>query len=211
MRLLFFILLLANAAAFGYFTYHEQNVGSAKPSHPALNAERIQQVSPEQLVLKTGPSLAPASKLSCWVWSGFKASELTQVRPSLNKLALGSKLSQATQEEFWLYLPPLKNKKEAEKKLEELKSQNIHDGTLVEETGKWHFALSFGAYPTEDGATVRLNQLKEKGLSSAAILKRQAPGNAIVLKQIDEKTLAELNQLKANYPDTELKETECAR
>jgi hypothetical protein len=208
-RLLFFILVLANVAAFGYFTYHEQGAGGARLVHPALNAERIQQVSPEQLVLKAGTLPAPI-KSSCWIWSGFKPTDLTAVRASLDKMALRDKLTQPSQEEFWLYLPPLKNKKEAEKKLEALTNLNINDGKLVEESGKWHFAISFGAYPTEDGATVRLNQLKEKGLSAASILKREAPGNAIVLKQIDEKTVTELNQLKAGYPGSELKETECA-
>ena len=209
MRLLFFILVLANGAAFGYFTYHEQDAAGVKLGHPALNAERIQQVSPEQLALKAGALPTPI-KSSCWIWSGFKSTDLTAVRASLDKLTLGDKLTQPTQEEFWLYLPPLKNKKEAEKKLEELKNQNINDGKLVEEAGKWHFAISFGAYPTEESATVRLNQLKEKGNTTASVLKREAPGSAIVLKQIDEKTVAELNQLKAGYAGTELKETECA-
>jgi hypothetical protein len=205
-RLLFFILLLANVAAFGYFTYHEQSVGNGKLGHPALNAERIHQVSPEQLAANASNS---SLKLSCWVWGGFKPTDLPTVRAAFDKLALGDKLTQPSQEEFWLYIPPLKNKKEAEKKLEELKSLNINDGNLVDEAGKWHFAISFGAYPAEDTATVRLNQIKEKGVKSAKVVKREAPGSAFMLKQIDEKIVAELNQLKASYAGTELKETEC--
>ena len=208
MRLLFFILLLANVAAFGYFTYHEQGVGNGKFGHPTLNAERIRQVSPEQMAANAGtPNSSP--KLSCWVWGGFKPADLSAARAALDKLALGDKLTQPSQEEFWLYIPPLKNKKEAEKKLEELKSLNIDDGKLVDEAGKGHFAISFSAYPTEDAATVRLNQLKEKGVKSAKVVKRDAPGSTFMLKQIDEKIVAQLNQLKTSYAGSELKETEC--
>jgi len=208
-RLLFFILLLANVAAFGYFIYHEQGVGNGKLGHPALNAERIHQVSPEQLAVNVGTPNSPTMKLSCWVWGGFKPTDLPAARAALDKLALGDKLTQPSQEEFWLYIPPLKNKKEAEKKLEELKSLNLDDGKLVDEAGKWHFAISFGAYPTEDAATVRLNQIKEKGVKSAKVMKREAPGGVFIFKQVDEKIVAELNQLKASYTGTELKETEC--
>jgi hypothetical protein len=40
-------------------------------------------------------------------------------------------------------------------------------------------------------------------------LKRDTPGNAFHILQADEKLSAELNQLKAAYAGTELKEIEC--
>ena len=209
MRLLFFILLLANVAVFGYFTYHEPSAGANNPGHSALNAERVRQVSPEQLVLNARPPSSAMLKLSCWMWGALKPGEMPLARSGLDKLALGDKLSQPSQEEFWLYIPPLKNKKEAEIKLKELKGLNIDDGKLVDEAGKWHLAISFGVYPAEEAATVQLNQLKEKGVKSVKVMKRDAPGSTFLFKQVDAKIVSELTQLKAGFAGSELKETEC--
>jgi hypothetical protein len=80
---------------------------------------------------------------------------------------------------------------------------------LLEDRGKWRFAISFGVFPTEDAATVRLNQLKEKGVKSAKLLKREAPGNAFYVRQADEKTAAALNKLQARFSETALKQVDC--
>ena len=208
MRLGFFILLLVNAVAFGYFTYREQNRGHGGPAHAVLNAERIRQASPKDLTTNGGQN-PQNSALACWAWSGFKPENIDQARAALDKLALGDKLTQSVQDTFWLYIPPLKNKKEAEKQLQALKGLGINDGKLLEDAGKGRFAISFATYPTEDAATVRLNQLKEKGVKSAQVEKREAPGGAFIINQVDDKLAAALNQLKSNYDGTTLKEVAC--
>jgi len=208
-RLLFFILLLVNVAAFGYFTYRDQGIANLKPQRPPVNADRIRLVSPADVPTPMGKLGDAAPKLSCMEWSGFKPEEIDQARQALDKLALGDKVTQPKGEEYWLYIPPQKSKKDAEKKQEELAGLGIEDGQLIEETGKWRWAISFDAYPSEDLAIVRLNQLKEKGVKSAKIVKRDVPGNAFQILQADEKLSAELNQLKATYAGTELKVIEC--
>jgi len=208
-RLLFFILLLVNVAAFGYFTYRDQGIANLKPQRPPVNADRIRLVSPADVPTPMGKLGDAAPKLSCIEWSGFKPEEIDQARQALDKLALGDKLTRPKADEYWLYIPPQKSKKDADKKLEELAGLGIEDGQLIEETGKWRWAISFDAYPSEDLAIVRLNQLKEKGVKSAKIIKRDVPGNAFQILQADEKLSAELNQLKAAYAGTELKVIEC--
>ena len=209
MRLLFFILLLVNVAVFGYFTYRDQGSANLKPQRPPVNADRIRLVNPADVPAPTGKPGAAAPKLACMEWSGFKPEEIDPARQALDKLALGDKLTRPKVDEYWLYIPPPKNKKEAQKKLEELVGLGIEDGQLVEEAGKWRWAISFAAHPSEEAAIVRLNQLKEKGVKSAKILKRDALGNVFHILQADEKLSAELNQLKAAYAGTELKEIEC--
>lgn len=209
MRLLFFILLLANVAIFGYFTYRDQGSANLKPQRPPVNADRIRLVNPADVPAPTGKPSDAAPKLSCVAWSGFKPEEIDQARQALEKLALGDKLTRPKLDEFWLHIPPQKSKKDAQKKLEELTGLGIEDGQLVEDAGKWRWAISFATHPSEEAAIVRLNQLKEKGLKSAKILKRETPGNALHILQADEKIIAELSQLKTAYSGTELKEIEC--
>lgn len=206
MRLLFFILLLVNAMAFAYLHFREQKEGPSRPALPALSAERIRMVGAETA---NGQGAAAADQLTCWSWDGFKAEDLDAARTALEALGLGEQLKQSTKEEYWLYISPLKNKQDAEKKLAELKALKIEDGALLEERGKWRFAISFGVYPTEDAATVRLNQLKENGVKSAKLLKREAPGNAFSVQQADAKTAAAINKLQARFGETALKKVEC--
>lgn len=208
MRLFFFILLLVNVAVFGYFTYRDQNPLNPKSQRPPLNAERIRLVNPGNAPMP-GTSTAPASKLACLAWSGLKTEEIDQARQALDKLALGDKLTQPPVDEYWLYIPPQKTKKEAEKKLEELAALGIDDGQIVNAVGKWRWAISFAPHPSEEVAIVRLNQLKEKGVKSAKLLKRDIPGSAFHIAQVDAKLSAELKLLQAAYAGSALKEIEC--
>lgn len=206
MRLLFFILLLVNVTVLGYFTYRDQNIAPVKSQRPPLNADRIRLANPADA---PAPLSATTPKIACMVWSGFKPEEIEPARQALNKLALGDKLTQPLVAEYWLYIPPQKTKKDAEKKLAELAGLGIDDGQVLEDAGKWRWAISFAAYPSEEAAVVRLNQLKEKGVKSAKLLKRDTPGNAFHIVQVDAKLSSELNLLKAAYAGSELNEIEC--
>lgn len=206
MRLFFFILLLVNVAVFGYFTYRDQSAANVPPKHPLVNADRIRLVNPNAAPSQAG-KVAP--KLACLEWSGFKAEEIDLAQQALDKLSLGEKLTRPKAAEYWLHIPPLKNKKEAEKKLDELAALGIDDGQLVDEPGKLRWAISFPAQANEDAAVVRLNQLKEKGVKSAKIIKRDTPGSVFLIQQVEEKLNLELTQLKSAYAGSELKEVEC--
>ena len=209
MRLLFFILLLANVSLFGYFTYREQGVVSAKPTRPPVNADRIRLVNLNDAPTPSGKTAGATTKLICMEWTGFKPEEIDPARQALDKLGLGERLSRSSVDEYWLYIPPQKTQKEAEKKRTELLALGIEDGQVMADPAKWRWAISFPAQASEDLAIVRLNQLKEKGVKSAKLLKREAPGNTFRIVQIDEKIRADLNQLKTAYSGAELKEVEC--
>ena len=205
MRLLFFVFLLVNVMAFAYYAYREQGGEPKKPALPELNAERIRLVGVEQANKKNDSS----EKLTCWSWSGLNPGSMDQARIALGNLALGGKLTQPIKEEFWVYIPPLKNKQDAAKKMAELKALTITEGVAMEDHGKWRLAISIAAYPTEEAATVRLNQLKEKGVKTAKILKRDVVGDTFVIQQADEKTVSALSKLQAQFAETALKQVEC--
>lgn len=208
MRLFFFILLLVNVAVFAFFIYRDQGATNLRTQRAPLNAERIRVAVPTETPAPAPPAAAVAT-LTCLVWSGIKPEEIDQARQALDKLALGDKLTQAPVTEYWLYIPPLKNKTDAQKKLAELTALGIEDGQLIDAAGKWRWAISFAGHPSEDAAVVRLNQLKEKGVKSAKILKRDVPGNAFNIAQADEKMRAELNQIKSAFFGTELNNVDC--
>jgi hypothetical protein len=205
-RLLFFILMLVNAAVFAYLFFQEPGVRPSKPIPPALNADRILLVQTESAAGKRG---VVSTTTTCLSWRGLTPEALTQARAALEKLADGVKFSQPAGDEYWIYMTPLKNKRDGDKKLAELKALSIADGVLLVESGKWQYAISFAAFPTEDDAIVRLNQLKEKGVKTAKILKREAAGDSLLLQSIDEKSVAAIKKLQADYAETSLLPVDC--
>ena len=206
MRLLFFILLLVNAAVFAYLFFQEPGVRTSKPVLPALNADRILLVQTDPATVKRG---AVGDQTACFSWRGLKPEALWQARAALEKLSEDVKFSLPAREEYWLYMTPLKNKRDGEKKLAELKALSIENGVLVEEGGKWQYAISFAAFPTEDDAIVRLNQLKEKGVKSAKILKRDAVGDTLLIQHAGEKSVEAIKKLQADFAETTLLPVDC--
>jgi len=205
-RLLFFILLLVNAAVFAYLFFQEPGVRPSKPILPALNTDRIILVQTDSATGKRG---AVGDTSTCLSWRGLKPEALAQARVALEKLAEGAKISLPASEEYWIYMAPLKNKRDGEKKLTELKALSIEDGELVEESGKWQHAISFATFATEDDAIVRLNQLKEKGVKSAKILKRDAVGDTLLIQNAGEKSVEAIKKLQADFAETSLLSVDC--
>lgn len=208
MRLLFFILILANVATLGFFTYREQHLEASKSAqaHSPWNADHVRTVSAAAPDNKTE---ATSAKLSCWSWYASKPDDTVAIRAALDKLALGDKLTQSTPDEYLLAIPGLKTKKDAEKKLAELKALGVTDAELQEDTAKHSVSLVLGKFPDEDAATVRLNQLKEKGVKSTVVSRQAGPSAHFFIKQVDEKTAATLSQTAAGFSASEFKSAPC--
>lgn len=206
MRLLFFIMLLVNAGVFAFLMLREPGANPTKPALPALHAERIQLVPTDPNTAK----LASLAALDCVRWSGFTPEKFAQARTALDGLSLADKLSSVPSEEYWVYMPPLKNQREAEKKLSELKVLKIEDGVLVDEKGPWQYAISFAVFASEESALIRLNQLKEQGVRTAKIVKRENNSGGFLIQQADAKLVAALNKLQEGFPETNITSVACA-
>lgn len=200
MRVLFFTLLLLNVALFGYLHSREQGARTGAAPHTQLNPERVQ---------LAGSSVPGQAKLACYEWGGLSAERMAAAEEGLAKLNLGERLSRPHIQEFFVHIPPLKSKADAEKKLSELKQLDVTDATLVEDPGKWRWAIAFGTHATEQDAIVQLNQLKEKGVKSAKVGLRDNLANAFALRDVDEKLGAELGKLVQGFEGSELKQVDC--
>src|SRR5215218_4568096 len=128
MRLLFLILLLLNALAFGYIRFAESRAG-------ADNQLALLQIAPEKmkLVKPAAPALPrndtsraqPA--LVCLEWGGFAAADSPRAGAALDKVGVADKVSQREiAENYWVYIPPLNTQAEVDKKTGELKARGIN-------------------------------------------------------------------------------------
>lgn len=122
----------------------------------------------------------------CLVWkslSGGDAAKLTALIPTGVKI---SRKVQASGEanHWWVFIPPLPGKPEAERKAQELKAMGVDDYFIVQEQGPNRFAISLGVFSTEGAAQEALEDLKGKGVRSARVAVRSNPKTDVVAIQV---------------------------
>jgi hypothetical protein len=215
-RALFFLLLSANLviAALVFTGSGDVPRGDAYVAEP-LNPDRI------RLLGTTGAgAVAPASgakPAACLEWGPFRSGEVAAAEGAIGRLGLGQRLEarQVAVEDdsgYWVYIPPLKSRQEAEQKIAELKRLGVSDYFLVQGDGKWKHAISLGMFRTEEAAKAHLDTLGRKGVKPALSGKRERPVTltVFVARDADDALAAALAELRQSFPETELKAVVCA-
>ena len=212
MRLLFLILVLLNAVAFGYIRFAESRAG-------ADNQLSLLQIAPEKMKLvKPGAATSPRSdasraqpRLVCLEWGGFAAEESAKAGSALEKVGVADNVSQReTAETYWVYIPPLKTRAEADKRAGELKARGITEVAVMPENDQWKLALSLGLFKTEEAANNYLGQMREKGVRSAVAGRRAARSLTFVIRDPGDAAAEKIAALKTEFPAAQLKVTTCA-
>lgn len=225
MRLVFLLLVAANLALFAWF----QNFAPADSAADPEPARR--QVNPEKIrVLRDREPPAPAAAKpaapapatpqataasaaapgACSEWGGFAVAEAPKAEQALAPLALGPRLVQRRSEEtagWWVFIPPQGNRAAALKKTAELKTLGIDDFFVMQEEGKWRWAVSLGIFSSEDAAKSRLEALKAKGVRSAQTGERDTAVAKVwfQVRNVDAPLQARLRELAQGFPGTEVR------
>ena len=213
MRLLFFILTLANASFLAYAWYGPgaQAGGDAQILSQQLNPEKIRVLRPEQVSALARKPAAAKPAAVCLEWGAFSGTDVARAEQALEPLLAGAKLTQRRQEEvagFWVYIAPLPSRQAATQKAGELKRLGVDDYFVVPDDPKWRNSISLGVFKTEDAAKARLAALRAKGVKSASIGARDTQ-LAKIYFQAREATpalAAKLNDLKQGFAGTEVRE-----
>jgi hypothetical protein len=82
---------------------------------------------------------------------------------------------------WWVFIPPLAGKAEADKKAGELRQLEVTDYFIVQE-GPNRFAISLGVFSSEKGGQERLAELKEKGVRTARLSPRPGKDGTVSLQ-----------------------------
>src|SRR5437764_1357971 len=170
MRTLVVLLLLANLALGGYIYLDSMSSGEGVRLAQQVQPDKIALLSPQQ-VAALGPAKASALADVCVEWGPLTEGDRARALAQLEPLDLARLISQKKVEviaNYWVFIPPAANKPAADKRVEELKGQNIRDVALVE-SGPQRLAISFGAFRTEEGAQARLAQLQTIGVKTAKV------------------------------------------
>lgn len=207
MRGLFFLLVAANAALAIYLYF-----GPGRGGEPQFVQ---QQIHPDKVrVLKEIPVETAPAPAACLEWGAFAGSEAARAEAALAKLEFGDRLSRKNVERaggYWVYIPPLRTKLEADKKINELKARAVSDYFLVQDSAAWRNAISLGIFSTREAADKRLKELRDKGVKSAVMGERTDPvkHTLFVIRDPSQVVAAKLVELKQEFAGSELVAAAC--
>jgi sporulation related protein len=212
MRVVLILLVLANLTFLAYTRLDSGSDGEAVRLSEQVQPDRIKLLTPQE-VAALGPAKIAALADVCLEWGPLSEPERTRALADLEPLALGRLLTQRRHETstaFWVYLPPLASRADADRRAADVKTRGVTDASVVD-TGNQRFAVALGAYPTEEAAKARLAELTQQGLTAARVGARQQTGvqTHLVIRDPQASVLARVRELAAGYPDSEVKVGNC--
>jgi hypothetical protein len=215
---IFFVLLAANAVFFGAMQLGAERGGESAMGHEALRADRVKLLGIHRTAPPTANAQAEAtpaqgrSSAVCLEWGSFAGADVARAREALAALQLGEKVSERNVEggRFWVYIPPTQSLQSAQKKASELDALGVQDYRLLQDDGKWKYALSLGVFSSEEAANRRLAELRAKGVKSAIVAAREAESRvSFLVRNAEDAIMAKLVTLKQAYPGSEVQAVEC--
>ena len=224
MRALFLLLVLANLVFFAYAHVTREGTGVNSVQQLQMAPERIKLLkaageAPVDKPRAPGKAIPPAPRVSfapaaCLEWGVFAGPAVTRAEAALAQLPLpaGQVDRQVTDAGgWWVYMPPLKTKADAEKKVGELKALGVTEFFVVQEQGQWRNAISLGIFKSDEAAQAFLAGLKERGVRSAIAARREnfLKQVAFYVREPSEATVAWVTALQREFPGSEIKAGPC--
>lgn len=121
--------------------------------------------------------------------------------------AVRTKISGSTS--YWVHIPPLASKKEAETKASELKKFGITDFFIMQEAGQNNLAISLGLFSSKESALAYLETLRGKGVKSAKLTERNVKPPLVMLEIRGPETQADALQQTVTEALPEVKPAAC--
>jgi cell division septation protein DedD len=185
MRVFVFLLVLANLL---FFVWTQGYLGSSNNPdalrlQQQLRADQVTIVSrgePPALPDKADKarkvetlSEKPAEKNAvprCLIWADLLLKDADRLENLLSEKFSAFKENRTEtpgSATYWVFIPPLASRQEADKKAVELKKLGAPEFYIVQDAGPNHLAISLGIFSSEEAARERLETLRAKGIKSA--------------------------------------------
>ena len=214
MRTFVALLLLANLALFAYSYFERINEGEPGRLGNQLQQEKIKLLSPSQ-VANLGPAKVAQLANVCLEWGSFSDAERGAAVAALEPLQLGKQLSQRRLDaapSFWVFIPALPTRQAAERKIGELRALGLADFYILND-GPQKSAISLGIFKTEEAANKYLDTIRPRGINTARVGSRAQTiaQTVLVLRDPQPAQAEKLQQLKNDYPGSDVKIGSCDR
>jgi len=127
---------------------------------------------------------AAAEPAACLAWNHLAAADADRVTALLAGKFPDYRVKRQVEpgegNGWWVFIPPLAGKAEADKKASELRALEVTDYFILQD-GASRFAISLGVFSSEKGAQERLAELKAKGVRSAKLMPRPGKDATVTL------------------------------
>lgn len=159
----------------------------APEPEPEATKPAVAAVVPDQEKPVTEPVVAAKKTGSdtniCLLWEHLPVADAERISGVLSSKFADYKLVRQGSEGsgWWVYIPPLPGKPEADKKAAELRGFGVTDYFIIPD-GPNRFAISLGIFSAEKGGQERLAELKEKGVRSARLTPRPGKDGTVSLE-----------------------------
>lgn len=196
MRALVFVLVLANLLfyAFAAGLLRQSGNPDAGRLDQQLTPERVRIVArgntpPPKGWDKQGGT--PAERGTepdelCLIWDALSSADADRLAATLTEKVVGFRAERRNGSTsgggWWVFIPPLANRAEAEKKTAELKELEISDFFIVPDAGPNRLAISLGVYSSEKRGQERLGELRQKGVKLAKLMQRPGKDSLVSLE-----------------------------
>ncbi len=132
---------------------------------------------------KTTGEIAPPA-LACRQWPNLRTEDADRLTQFLADSHPEFKVTRATASalSYWVYIPPLGSRQEADRKVAELKKIGVPELFVVQEAGPNRLAISLGIFSTAQAAGERLEALRGKGVRSARVGERKGEGARVAIE-----------------------------
>ncbi|MEQ1773589.1 MAG: SPOR domain-containing protein [Burkholderiales bacterium] len=212
MRTLFLLFVLANFGFFAWDRYLRAPVGAdTHIQQVQMSPEKIRLVNAAAPPAKSAPA---ATAAACMEWGAFSGAAVARADAAMVELDLpASQFRRVTVEAsgYWVYIPPLKSRNEAEKSARALRELGVTDYSVVQEQTPWRNAISLGIFRTDEAAKAFLASLEKKGVAGAVAEKRENFLRQVVfyVREPSETTVAKLAAIRATLPASEVRAVPC--
>jgi hypothetical protein len=217
MKWLVGMLVVANAALFGYFTLSRPQPSALMPGHEVIQPEAMRILSAEQLAVlpRTSSSNAPQAvpQSACYEWGSFPAGVIPRARGILEKFGLEPHLRIDVPREalrYWVYIPPRKSLEEAQARNNELHAMGIKD-TFIVQNPQWRNAISLGIFGDEALAARLAEDLQSRGVKDVVKdLRNQESGqSSFFISNVPVDVAEEIGKLRPEFPYSEFRQVNC--
>ena len=113
---------------------------------------------------------------ACLMLNDLSADELARITEMTNshfRDFRADRRSFAGSRSYWVFIPPLPSRQEAERRSEALKQAKAPEFFIVQDPPAMRFAISLGVFSTREAAEERLIDLRLKGIDAAQVGERE--------------------------------------
>lgn len=188
MKLAFLVLLLVNLALLAW-----QRGVLGPPPDGGREPQRLErQIAPEKVRVLTAAEAAAlhrstagagngGASASCLEFGDFDEATAARVQARLAALALGERLQARRVEApgwFFVYLPPLASRAEAERAAQELRGRGLRDVAVMGENSALANGLLLGSFRERETALRQQEDLVRRGVKEARVTERATTATA---------------------------------